>query len=142
MSRQIAMGAPARIQRRRIKGWRAPAGAVYVGRPTTYANHWAVVRTPSGWAASWTAGAFGHGQPWHPGDDRRFVAAATELDARRVAVDLYRGYIDAWPELAASARLSLRGRDLMCWCPLPAPGQPDHCHAAVLLEIANGGGAR
>jgi hypothetical protein len=35
----------------------------------------------------------------------------------------------------------LHGRDLMCWCPLPAPGQPDHCHAAVLLRLANGGAA-
>ncbi|HEX5568070.1 MAG TPA: DUF4326 domain-containing protein, partial [Streptomyces sp.] len=34
-------------------------------------------------------------------------------------------------------RAELRGRDLMCWCPLPAPGEPDHCHAAVLLELAN-----
>ena len=32
---------------------------------------------------------------------------------------------------------SLRGHNLACWCPLPAPGGPDHCHAAVLLEIAN-----
>jgi hypothetical protein len=26
----------------------------------------------------------------------------------------------------------LRGKDLMCWCPLDQP-----CHADVLLEIAN-----
>jgi hypothetical protein len=32
----------------------------------------------------------------------------------------------------------LRGYNLACWCPLPEPGQPDHCHAAVLLEVANG----
>ncbi len=31
----------------------------------------------------------------------------------------------------------LRGKNLACWCPLPEPGQPDICHAAVLLEIAN-----
>ena len=35
------------------------------------------------------------------------------------------------------ARADLRGLDLACWCPLPAPGEPDVCHAAVLLEIAN-----
>lgn len=34
-------------------------------------------------------------------------------------------------------RKELRGHNLACWCPLPAPGEPDHCHAAVLLEIAN-----
>lgn len=31
----------------------------------------------------------------------------------------------------------LRGKSLACWCPLPPPGEPDHCHAAILLEIAN-----
>lgn len=29
---------------------------------------------------------------------------------------------------------SLRGKNLACWCPLPEPGTPDLCHAAVLLE--------
>lgn len=29
---------------------------------------------------------------------------------------------------------SLRGKNLACWCPLPEPGAPDLCHAAVLLE--------
>lgn len=31
----------------------------------------------------------------------------------------------------------LRGKNLACWCSLPAPGEPDCCHAAVLLEAAN-----
>ncbi|MDI5965791.1 DUF4326 domain-containing protein [Streptantibioticus silvisoli] len=31
----------------------------------------------------------------------------------------------------------LRGKDLACTCPLPEPGEPDHCHAAVLLRLAN-----
>lgn len=31
----------------------------------------------------------------------------------------------------------LRGKNLACWCPLPKDGEPDVCHAAVLLEIAN-----
>jgi hypothetical protein len=29
---------------------------------------------------------------------------------------------------------TLRGKNLACWCPLPEPGKPDVCHAAVLLE--------
>lgn len=33
---------------------------------------------------------------------------------------------------------ALRGHNLACWCPLPKPGEPDHCHAAMLLEVANG----
>ena len=31
----------------------------------------------------------------------------------------------------------LRGRNLACWCPSPAEGEPDFCHAAVLLRLAN-----
>ena len=31
----------------------------------------------------------------------------------------------------------LRGKNLACWCHLPAAGEPDICHAAVLLELAN-----
>ncbi|NJP42302.1 DUF4326 domain-containing protein [Streptomyces sp. PRB2-1] len=52
---------------------------------------------------------------------------------------MYRRWLEQHPSLAEAARRELAGRDLMCWCPLPAPGQPDHCHAAVLLELANGG---
>lgn len=32
---------------------------------------------------------------------------------------------------------ALRGKNLACWCDLPAPGEPDVCHASVLIEIAN-----
>lgn len=40
--------------------------------------------------------------------------------------------------LTISTRIKeMRGHNCACWCRLPEPGQPDHCHAAVLLEIAN-----
>ena len=32
---------------------------------------------------------------------------------------------------------TLHGKSLACWCPLPQPGQPDNCHAALLLDLAN-----
>jgi hypothetical protein len=38
----------------------------------------------------------------------------------------------AYTEEWRRAIVQLRGRDLVCWCPLDAP-----CHADVLLEIAN-----
>jgi len=50
----------------------------------------------------------------------------------RDAIQLYRGYLAAHPELARAAIRDLAGRDLACWCPL---GQP--CHADVLLEITD-----
>ena len=40
-------------------------------------------------------------------------------------------------ELGLPATDELRGKNLACWCPLPKPGEPDYCHAAILLEIAN-----
>ena len=33
------MTGPRRIQRKRMKGWRMPEGAVYVGRPTKWGNY-------------------------------------------------------------------------------------------------------
>jgi len=42
------------------------------------------------------------------------------------------------PTLISKAQQNLAGRDLACWCSLPAPGEPDLCHAAVLLAVANG----
>lgn len=33
---------PVRIQRRRVRGWKMPDGAVYVGRPTKFGNNFDV----------------------------------------------------------------------------------------------------
>jgi len=32
---------------------------------------------------------------------------------------------------------TLRSKNLACWCPLPKDGEPDSCHAAILLQLAN-----
>lgn len=47
----------------------------------------------------------------------------------------YREWLDVslpGQEIKEAAKTELRGRDLLCWCPLNRP-----CHADVLLEIAN-----
>lgn len=98
---------PERIQRKRTKGWRAPKGAVYVGRPSTFQNRWAI-------------GVFSK----HLG--RR-------VETREEAVRVFREVgPPSEPHLAAYIREQLKGKDLMCWCPLDGL-----CHADVLLEIAN-----
>ncbi len=57
---------------------------------------------------------------------------------RAYLVDCFRAYISR-PEQAVHRERAvqhLRGKSL-AWCAFPEPGQPDICHAAVLLEIAN-----
>lgn len=70
------------------------------------------------------------------------------------AVALHRAWIagqaiDAPVSPAATKRLmarrqqvlqalpSLCGKHLACWCALPKQGEPDNCHAALLLQLAN-----
>lgn len=123
---------PIRIQRKRTLGWRAPKHATYVGRPTRFGNPFAVVPDASRrggpldmWAVTYQGRTLGRF------DDK--------TAARADAVDRYGRWIRE-PEQADMRRLFralLYGRDLTCWCPLPAEGEPDHCHAAVLLAIAN-----
>ena len=107
---------PQRIQLSRAKGWRLPAGAVSVARPTRWGNPWTV------------AGA------------RRAGFTGSDAYLRRFCVARFRnGLVANLPVLnGMAARIpELRGKSLACWCPLPAPGEPDICHAAVLLELAN-----
>ena len=120
------MSAQKRLQQRRTKGWRKPEGAVAVGRPGRFGNPFTI--------------------------DGAILAgyASTTAEARKVVVNAFRDWLhgDTWaagssPEWEET-RLrfltglpELAGKDLMCWCPLPEPGQPDHCHAAVLISLAN-----
>jgi hypothetical protein len=119
---------PARIQRRRTKGWHAPDNTTYVGRPTRFGNPARLIRADHGLVVQW--GATGGSVGTWPRDG---------VEARRYATELYRSWINQPEQAEARAllRALLHGRNLMCWCPLPEPGQPDHCHAAVLLELAN-----
>lgn len=107
------MTKPVRIQRKRIKGWKMPPDTIYVGRPTKWGN-WFTVGKPGG------------------------VYTALVKDQRH-AWQLYRSVALNRDDLIAAARAELRGKNLACFCPLPTePYADDCCHAAVLLEIANG----
>lgn len=100
---------PKRIQRKRSKGWKMPAGAVYVGRP-------------SKWSNPWSASHLDHNHH----RDVPFVPPADEANCREEAVAKFRAY-------AVKLDVTeLRGKDLACWC------HPNWCcHADVLLELAN-----
>lgn len=90
------MSSPVRIQRQRTKGWRMPAGAVYVGRPSRWGNPWRVRRGPRN---------------------------AYRVTLPSIAVDRFR---KSFAELAPLGFFEpLRGHDLACWCPLDQPCHAD-----------------
>jgi hypothetical protein len=108
---------PVRIQRKRTKGWKAPEGAVYVGRPSEWGNPCAV-------------GMYrGYTRENAVRDFQRYV----EKDLTVASFEICFGP----PPSLEAIRRELRGKDLMCWCPLDQP-----CHADVLLRIANAPEAR
>ena len=111
-----------RIRLSRVKGFRLPDGAVSVGRGSRWGNPFTV---PAFAAAGGRPAAVERFRQWlafeDPDDTNVYIAGAGRYDRRWMRDHL----------------AELRGRTLACWCPLPAAGEPDICHAAVLLELAN-----
>ncbi len=105
-----------RIQRKRTRGWKAPEGAVYVGRPTEWGNPWTVGLVACGCRS---AGECDHN--------------CFRVETAEEAVDMYRRWASGWSdEKKQRCRDQLSGKDQMDWCSLDKP-----CHADVTLEIAN-----
>lgn len=108
---------PTRIQLSRKKGWRLPDNTIKVDRSSSWGNPYIVGK---------------HG---------------TRAECVELFIHLVNGRICLttrnqteqieWQATAFRALHSLRGKNLACWCPLPKEGEPDLCHAAVLLELAN-----
>lgn len=116
---------PKRIQSSRLKGWRKPEAAVYVGRPSKWGNPFVVCDFSGTWMVGKEDPSGIFGLP------KVFTGNfATEADATKEACRCYRATLSG--ALAELARRTLRGKDLACWCPVDQP-----CHADVLLEIAN-----
>ena len=114
---------PQRIQLQRTKGWRMPANTLKVDRSTIFGNPFIsegrkvleAVAMFENWLCDphWEQTA---GSAYPP-------LIIKQLSARR-------------RDLLASLA-NLRGYNLACWCSLPNEGEPDLCHAAVLLRLAN-----
>lgn len=106
---------PARIQLRRVKGWRKPKDVVKVARPTIWGNPFKLgTILVEGEEGNWTY---------------------TLLDSNAALVRAFRGMLESPNRNYPSddeIRTMLRGRHLACYC---RPDEP--CHADVLLEIAN-----
>lgn len=116
-------GPPARVRRRRVKGWRMPPGAVYVGRPTRFGN------------------------PFTLADALADQLDLTEAQARECCARMYGLWLAGELFLTDPAAVEQRawilghldrltGRTLACWCP------PGPCHADRLIELANPEGHR
>jgi len=86
----------ARIQRQRTRGWRMPAGAVYVGRPSKWGN---------------------------PYDWRSFLTADGERAAKAGAARWFADAIRSG-ELVLPMH-ELRGKVLACWCRRDEPCHGD-----------------
>jgi hypothetical protein len=153
---------PERIQLRRTAGWRLPPGAVNVARPTKWGNPFRY-RTPTGLARC--PAAVGDGDWEYEGrisadsarhdyyhQDGRVTVCHVRYMTRAEIVETYRRALTGdltpamrlalpsgrfLPVTAEDAIRELGGHDLACWCPLPAEGQADVCHGAVLLEVAS-----
>lgn len=105
---------PKRIQRKRTKGWRKPGGAVIVDRTSRWGNPFRV------------------GDPDVP--DRAAAVRKFEewlIPYRSNKTGTIEQYLISEANMA-EVQEALRGRDLVCFCPLDEP-----CHADVLLRIAN-----
>ncbi|MFZ3592269.1 DUF4326 domain-containing protein [Streptomyces sp. BH104] len=123
----VVQAAPKRIQRRRVRGWRLPGNAVIVSRPSRFGNPFTIkdaIEAEMGDPRSAAAANYaewlrvGTAGGWY---EQTYRIGRQVFDRRRVLAELH----------------TLRGKDLACTCPLPEPGQPDHCHGATLLRLAN-----
>jgi Domain of unknown function (DUF4326) len=106
---------PRRVQLRRVKGWRMPANTVKVDRTTLFGNPFSVKE-------------YGH--------DYAVALHRAWLSGRSIGKELSKGLLQR-RKAVLEAVPALRGKSLACWCPLPEYGEPDNCHAALLLELAN-----
>lgn len=121
-----ANAAPQRIQRKRTKGWRLPEGAVIVSRPTLWGNPF-TCDEPALAVEAYRRHCQGGTQRFEMGPGKLQFAKNAHPNTLHWA----------WSEWMRKNLHLLRGKSLCCFCPLPEPGQPDHCHAAVLLKISN-----
>lgn len=106
---------PDRIQQKRTRGWRKPENTVSVARPTKWGNPWKV--GSRGWVV--IKGGIIDRTPHPP------LTRVKAVESFRHSMEYH---LKEDPDYLAE----LRGKNLMCYCPLDQP-----CHADVLLELAN-----
>lgn len=123
---------PLRIQRRRVKGWKAPENTVNCTRPGKWGNPFKV--------------QYGAICILHKRGHLPLYILKPDDNAQQLLVNCYKQFIDGerhffgillpdWSDFIPVSKLEikeLKGRNLMCFC---AEGTP--CHADLLLQEAN-----
>lgn len=108
-----------------------PEGAIYVGRPTRWGNPFTIVNTPrQGFVI------FDDSTP-ESGRSGFIASFPTREEAVVASIKMFKKHIrtlrgDRKMLMSFAMSGTLRGHDLVCWCPLDQP-----CHADVLLALAN-----
>lgn len=125
---------PKRVQRKRIRGWRMPEGAKYVGRPSRWGNPFRIYNGHHLVGPAWNAVRMTWGHIPSSEPIYAYVTSSSPIHVAE-AVGQFRMLMDIRrrdePDRLCEWLEPLRGHDLACWCP------PGPCHADVLLEIAN-----
>lgn len=115
---------PHRVQLSRAKGWKMPPNTVSVARPTRWGNPWRAVNE-----AKWRNGWVVLDPDWIAQPKRHYMA--DRLGAILLAIQEH----EVWMRGGFGPNVQpLRGKNLACWCALEPR---THCHADVLLELAN-----
>jgi len=116
---------PVRIQRRRVKGWTKPVGAVNCTRPSKYGNPFSVEKY----------GLDRSLKLFQQMIDEFTSIKQFSIDAQEDALNspLFKAFRKSNElSLRDMIKSDLRGKDLMCFCEFDKP-----CHANILLCIAN-----
>lgn len=122
---------PKRVQRKRIKGYRMPDNTVSVCRPGKWGNPFSVEDEEKESQRQWQKVGLG-------GKDLIRNTAQTIVVSRFRAMMLNLNAEPVSPETYARFRYmrdrirDLEGKNLACFC-----ANGTHCHADVLLELAN-----
>lgn len=130
---------PKRIQRSRRAGWRKPKGAVIVDRTSRWGNPFKLVGDQIYINASYRQKIM---DPWVwlcIGDEEKLLRLYKMVVTNLVEPGEYGFYISSmkdiqyWVNHFEKQDISeLKGKDLVCFCPLDKP-----CHADILLQIVN-----
>lgn len=121
---------PHRVQRQRKKGWKMPRNTVYVGRPgkwgnpieITYALYLAAVDISQMQKEKVLVGNEGE-KAWFP-------------YATAISLQKYKKYLEE-DLLKREDIKQLKGKNLACWCRICENKEYVHCHADILLSLAN-----